>query len=433
MKIFWSLLGACLLAAGSCTRGPASADSFVRVTDGRLTLRGEPYYYVGTNFWYGAILGSKGRGGDRERLIRELDCMKAQGIGNLRVLVGADGKDGIPGKVEPALQVEAGVYNDTIFDGLDFLLSELGKREMVAVLFLNNSWEWSGGYSQYLYWAGHGEVPMPGAAGWEAFSAYAAQYARSEGAHRLFRNHVARVVTRVNRYTGQKYSDDPAIMAWQIGNEPRPFGEANKADFSAWIADCAALIKLLDSNHLVSVGSEGEAGCEGDLELWTSVHSDPNVDYATIHIWPNNWGWIDKNDLAGTLEQAIGNTHAYIDRHAAAARKIDKPLILEEFGFPRDSMRFARHTSTRLRDRYYREVFGRVEAGAMEDDVFQGCNFWAWGGSADPRHLFWRPGDDLTGDPGQEEQGLNSVYDTDSTVGVVAESAGRIEQIIRKP
>lgn len=52
-------------------------------------------------------------------------------------------------------------------------------------------------------------------------------------------------------------------MSWQIGNEPRPFGEDNKKSFAAWIADCAALIKSMDSNHLVSIGSEGMAGCEG--------------------------------------------------------------------------------------------------------------------------------------------------------------------------
>lgn len=165
-------------------------------------------------------IGVTGAGGNRERLLRELDHLKAHGINNLRVLVGADGKDGILTKVEPALQIEAGVYNDTIFDGLDYFLSELGKRDMYAVLFLNNSWEWSGGYSQYLYWAGHGEVPMPNIAGWDAFSGYVAQYAKSEKAHRLFRNHVTHVVNRVNRYTGKKYSEDPAIMSWQIGMSP---------------------------------------------------------------------------------------------------------------------------------------------------------------------------------------------------------------------
>ena len=369
---------------------------------------------------------------NRERLLRELDYLKALGINNLRVLVGADGKDGIPTKAEPALQVEAGVYNDTIFDGLDFFLSELDKRDMYAVLFLNNSWEWSGGYSQYLYWAGHGEVPMPNVAGWDAFSNYVAQYAKSEKAHHLFRNHITHVVNRVNRYTGKKYSEDPAIMSWQIGNEPRPFGEDNKKSFAAWIADCAALIKSMDSNHLVSIGSEGMAGCEGDFSLWTSIHADANVDYTTIHIWPNNWGWIDKKDIPGTIGQAIENTCSYIDMHVQEAFKINKPLVLEEFGLPRDSVKFTSNTSTVQRDRYYRAVFDIVEKHAAEKGVFQGCNFWAWGGFAEPQHLFWQRGDDYMGDPGQEEQGLNSVYATDSTINMIKEAVSDINQIIQK-
>ena len=166
MKTLSSILLTLLVVFGACTSPRISSDPFVRVSDGRLTVNGKPYYYIGTNFWYGAILGSQGQGGNRERLLRELDHLKAHGINNLRVLVGADGKDGIPTKAEPALQIEAGVYNDTILDGLDYFSSELGKRGMYAVLFLNNSWEWSGGYSQYLYWAGHGEVPMPNIAGW---------------------------------------------------------------------------------------------------------------------------------------------------------------------------------------------------------------------------------------------------------------------------
>lgn len=167
-------------------------DNFVKIVDGRFSVNDKPYYYIGTNFWYAAILGSQGQGGNRERLLKELDFMKANGITNLRVLVGADGIDGIMTKAEPALQTAPGVYNDTIFDGLDFFLSELGKRGMHAVLFLNNSWEWSGGYSQYLYWSGHGEVPMPKVAGWVTFSNYVAQYAKSEKAHKLFENHVRR-------------------------------------------------------------------------------------------------------------------------------------------------------------------------------------------------------------------------------------------------
>ena len=92
---------------------------FVKVENGHFVKDGKPYYYVGTNFWYGAILASEGQGGDRERLSKELDLMKQMGIDNLRILVGSDGERGVKTKVEPTLQIAPGVHNDTILAGLD--------------------------------------------------------------------------------------------------------------------------------------------------------------------------------------------------------------------------------------------------------------------------------------------------------------------------
>ena len=124
----------------SCVTGERDEQSrdFVYVKDGQFIRQGKPYYYIGTNFWYGAILGSEGQGGDRKRLCQELDSMRSIGIDNLRILVGSDGQRGVAAKVEPTLQIAPGVYNDTIFDGLDYLLAEMGKRKMLAVLYLNN-------------------------------------------------------------------------------------------------------------------------------------------------------------------------------------------------------------------------------------------------------------------------------------------------------
>lgn len=53
-----------------------------------------------------------------------------------------------------------------------------------------------------------------------------------------------------------------------------------------------------------------------------------------------------------------------------------------------------------------------------------GCNFWAWGGFANHTlgHIFWEKGDDYMGDPVQEEQGLNSVFITDSTMKIISEA-----------
>ena len=208
-----------------CWACQSPAPDFVRVDNGHFVRGGKPYYYVGTNFWYGSILGSEGQGGDRQRLCRELDEMKRMGIDNLRILVGSDGQRGVKTKVEPTLQVEPGVYNDTILAGLDYLLQEMGKRQMVAVLYLNNSWEWSGGYGFYLEHAGEGPQPRPDDVGYPAFMEAMSKYATNEKAHQLFYDYVRFIISRTNRYTGLKYTDDPAIMSWQIGNEPRAFSK----------------------------------------------------------------------------------------------------------------------------------------------------------------------------------------------------------------
>ena len=407
----------------------SGVNPFVQVQDGHFLRNGKPYYYVGTNFWYGAILGSEGQGGNRDRLLRELDNLKAMGIDNLRILVGSDGERGVTTKVEPTLQIAPGVYNDTIFAGLDYLLMEMGKREMVAVLYLNNSWEWSGGYGFYLEHAGAGRQPRPDEAGYPAFMNAMSKYASHKGAHELFYNYVRDVITRTNRYTGKKYIDDPAIMSWQIGNEPRAFSNAAKEPFAQWIAEAATLIRSLDPNHLVSIGSEGAWGCENDMNLYERICADKNIDYMNIHLWPYNWSWAHQRTLKKDLQRSCENTKKYIDEHLVVAARLNKPLVMEEFGFPRDGFSFSLESTTTVRDDYYRFVFSLVADNAKQGGHFAGCNFWGWGGYAIPVHDQWQVGDDYTGDPAQEAQGLNSVFATDSsTIKVVSESVARIRQ-----
>ena len=394
--------------------------SFVKVENGHFVKDGKPYYFVGTNFWYGAILGSEGQGGDRARLGRELDMMKEMGIDNLRILVGSDGERGVTTKVEPTLQIKPGVYNDTILAGLDYLLQEMGKREMVAVLYLNNSWEWSGGYGFYLEQAGEGKQPRPNEDGYPAFMQAMSKYAVNQKAHELFYNYVRFILTRTNRYTGVSYKDDPAIMSWQIGNEPRAFSTEALPAFEKWLAEASALIRSLDPNHLISIGSEGAWGCEGDYDCWERITADQNIDYANIHLWPYNWGWAKQDSLIENLPRAKENTKQYIDRHLKICEKIKKPLVMEEFGYPRDGFKFSLDTPTKGRDDFYEYVFSLVGDNMEKDGFFAGCNFWGWGGLAKPRHTDqWQVGDDYTGDPAQEAQGLNSVFAGDSTTLIV--------------
>jgi len=395
--------------------------AFVKQADGQFQINGKPYYFIGTNYWYGAILGSEGQGGNRERLLKELDFMKGNGINNLRVLVGADGVAGQAVKVMPTLQQEAGVYNDTIFDGLDFFMAELGKRDMYAVLYLNNSWEWSGGYGQYLNWAGKGDVPEKGVYDWPVFVKHVAQYADCDSCHTLFLDHVKTVLSRTNKYTGKKYTDDTAIMSWQIGNEPRAFSDEGKEGFKKWLKETTALIRSLDGNHLISTGNEGLMGCEEDMQLYEAINTDENVDYITIHIWPKNWSWIDITKIPASVDTAIIRTDKYIDDHLAIAKKLGKPVVIEEFGFPRDNHKYTLDDPVTARDKYYANIFRQVVEASKSNGLIAGCNFWAWGGFGRPVHEFWQPWDDYVGDPSQEEQGLNSVFDTDSTIKVIKE------------
>lgn len=398
---------------------------FVTQKDGQFFTGGKPYYFIGTNFWYGAILGSEGQGGNRERLHKELDFMKANGINNLRILVGADGVAGQAVKVMPTLQQSPGVYNDTIFDGLDYLLAEMSKRNMYAVLYLNNSWEWSGGYGQYLEWAGKGSVPEKGVHDWPVFLEHVSKYAGCNECHAMFLNHVKHVLSRTNKYTHKKYTEDPVIMSWQVGNEPRAFSEEAKPLMASWIKETTALMRSLDSNHLISIGSEGMWGTEMDMDLFEQMHADPDVDYLTMHIWPKNWSWIDTDNIPGSVDIGIEKTNEYMQQHMAMARKLKKPIVMEEFGFPRDNHKYTLDDPTTARDKYYASVFAEVVNASKKQDVLAGCNFWAWGGFGRPAHEFWQPGDDYVGDPSQEEQGLNSVFDTDATIRIIKMYSGQ--------
>ena len=270
------------LAVACAPQNEGDAKSFITVEDGKFIRNGEPYYFVGTNFWYGAILGSEGEGGNRERLMKELDFMKVNGIDNLRILVGGEGENGLLGKIEPNLQPEPGVYNDEVLAGLDFLMMELGKRDMTAVLYFNNAWEWSGGYTQYVAWANETPVLVPRVDGWFSYNAFAGEFVRNERAKQIFYDHLRYIISRTNRYTGIKYIDDPAIFSWQICNEPRAFSSKevnNQEAFAEWLATSAKIIRELDPNHMISTGSEGFYGCEWDMVLCEKIHAVEEISY----------------------------------------------------------------------------------------------------------------------------------------------------------
>ena len=228
-------------------------------------------------------------------------------------------------------------------------------------------------------------------------------------------NHVRNIVSRTNTVTGKPYREDPTIMSWQLCNEPRPFGKPEVPNFVKWVKETAALIKSIDPNHLVSTGSEGVIGCNVNEELCTTVHNDRNIDYMTVHIWPANWQWASKDRLFEALPNVYNKTTEYLAQHDRIAFNINKPYVVEEFGYPRDNNFHGAGSPTVARDAFYAFVFSKVNESRKNGGPMAGCNFWGWGGSGRPTNETWSMGADYLCDPPHEPQGWYSVFDNDAS------------------
>ena len=402
---------------------------FVTVEGMEFKANGLPYYFLGTNMWYGMNLGMEGEAGDRDRLIRELDLLQSKGVNNLRVMGSSEGPDSEPLRVVPAMQIAPGEYNEAVCVGLDFLLAEMGKRGMYAVVCLNNFWSWSGGMSQYLSWASQDRIPYPPPAeggDWGRFQQFSSQFFSNTKAQKLFKQHLKVLLNRKNSITGILYKDDPTIMAWQLGNEPR--GYENIKAYRKWLHKTAKYLKRLDKNHLVSIGSEGNTANHFAGTHFKTDHKSKFIDYATMHIWVQNWSWFDPKKGEETFQDAVSKAKAYLEEHVNIANELSMPVVLEEFGISRDLADHHPEAPTQYRDEYFETIFASLFQLASEGRGIAGGNFWSWGGEGRPGipNGMWRPGDDLIGDPPHESQGWYSVYDSDHSTMTIIEKYAKM-------
>lgn len=418
---------------------PSRPGVFVTREGTRLVKAGGVYRYVGTNMWYAAYLGAGAAYGNRDRLKRELDRLLALGVSSVRIL-GSSELSPLKNSVRPTFRDQSNRYNETLLEGLDFALAELGRRDMKAVIYLANFWEWSGGFVTYEYWTngGHYINMNDPAHPWPEFPDLSSNFYGSPKAVALLNDYVRSVVGRTNRITGRRYSDDPAIQAWQLANEPRPgvspeVVRKNMASYLGWIDGTARLIKSIDPNHLVSTGSEGTQGCAESDQCALDAHASPAIDYMTAHIWPQNWSWADPKDLPGTWPTTERNTRDYFARQVAIARRLAKPLVIEEFGFPRDGGSFDPGTPTTYKDKFYSLIYELALDNMKAGGPVAGTHFWAWSGEGRAQHPdhHFQPGDtNFVGDPPHEPQGWYGVFDVDaSTQATIAEHAAAVKSL----
>lgn len=270
------------------------------------------------------------RRGLAESPVLEEVLAKASALGV--VALRTNGHNEAPEKVgDSTIQVGPLQYDEVALRGMDRVLARARAHGVRLVLTLGNYWDAYGGTRQYVTWAG---LPSPVQGDPRFFT--------EPFVIALYKEHIARMLERVNTEDGIRYGDHPAVLAWELLNEPRGRGlDREGARMRAWIDDVGREVKSRAPGHLVGTGEEGfEPTSDGyDGAFWSRVGTtmlrtpgssftrntaSPYIDFASVHFYPESWGL----DGAGTAEAGA----RWIREHEAIARSLGKPLLVGELG-----------------------------------------------------------------------------------------------------
>ncbi|KAH6765000.1 Glycosyl hydrolase superfamily protein [Perilla frutescens var. hirtella] len=266
------------------------------------------------------------------------------------------------------LQHSPGSYNEKMFQGLDYVITEAQKHGIKLILSLVNNYNDSGGKRQYVSWARN--------QGQNIFSDD--DFFTNSLAKEYYKNHIKAVLTRQNSITGIAYKDDPTIMAWELMNEPRCTSDPSGNTVQAWIADMAAYLKSIDHNHLLEAGLEGFYG-ESDRHKQRNnpnfqVGTDflrnnqiPEIDFATVHSYPDQWLTSQSDDDQLLFLDEWLNSHI-----KDAQTIIQKPLLFAEFGKSSKDPGY----NTKERDELLDAVYSAIYSSARRGGVAAGGLFW---------------------------------------------------------
>lgn len=349
-----------------------------------FVVNGKPFCFSGANNYY---LGYQ----SREAVLDVLETAAEMQLGVVRIWGFLD-RGSLDGRVRSVREPghKDGVYfqywdsvrrRPAYNDGpdglerLDFVLHHARRLGLRLVVVLTNNWRDFGGMDQYLAWYGLDQHHL-------FFTDARVRTAYKDWSHHL--------ITRTNSIDGVLYSEDPAVFAWELANEPRT---TNGEDFdrqdgwdhttlTRWAREMSAHVKALDPNHMVAVGDEGflREGREHwayraphgvDHETLTAL---PHVDFGTFHLYPDHW----------ETDRRWGVT--WTEDHVAVARRVDKPTVLEEYGLRAERagdtagplVRGAEARAAAYRD-WNRATLGRGAAGAL---------FWMLSGRVRPNRLY---------------------------------------------
>ncbi len=330
---------------------PSQAASFVRAEGTQFVLNGEPFHVRGANNYY--------LGFAPDSMVEPVFALAAQmGLNTLRTWAFLDCGAAAPGAVPPGASQGAWFqywnsstgkpdYNDGPdgFERLDRTIAFAEERGIRLILPLVNHWPDFGGAGRYAEWFGLADRE---------------EFYRNPQAKQAYRDYVEHVLSRVNTRTGRHYRDEPAILAWELANEPRC--ESGTDTLTAWVSEMSTFIRSIDTNHPIGVGDEGffrRALAFGNPLYNGSMGVDcerllalSDIDFGTCHLYPAY--------APGEPPLAFGRR--WIREHIEAANKTGKPMLIEEYGVKAEAGDAARKEAY---DAWMNEVEQSAGAGAL--------------------------------------------------------------------
>ena len=159
------LVDGCHGAPGAGLGGHAGASAARRraleVRGTRFTKDGKPFFVSGINYWAGTTLA---RDGERRR-VGPGPARSRRDPGRRNQFDPNRGRDRRAGRRAradcPDDSTAPGQYAPAGVEGVLRFAEELQRRGLYGIYTLNNFWQWSGGFAQYIAWTGGGPIPYP--------------------------------------------------------------------------------------------------------------------------------------------------------------------------------------------------------------------------------------------------------------------------------
>ncbi|KAL8060025.1 hypothetical protein ABFX02_03G126300 [Erythranthe guttata] len=290
------------------------ASDFVQTRGTQFVLDNSPFLFNGFNAYWMMHMASDPT--QRYKVSNVLRESAAAGLSVCRTWAFNDGGS-------QALQISPGVYDENVFQALDFVVSEARKYKIRLIMSLSNNYQDFGGRAQYVNWARNAGVQLTSAGDDDFYT--------NQAVKGYYKNHVQK----------------------------------------AWVQEMATHVKSIDKKHLLEVGMEGFYGdsvpdrkqYNPGYQVGTDFISNnliKEIDFSTIHAYPDAW-------LSGQNDDAqMGFMRRWMTSHWTDSRTLlKKPMVFTEFGRSSKDPGFSIASRDSFLNAIYSNIYSLARGGGI--------------------------------------------------------------------